>query len=211
MKLPVYNVTGEKSGEVAAPAFLSVSAHPALLHQVLTVSRARRRSTIASTKKRGQVRGGGKKPWQQKGTGRARQGSIRSPQWVGGGVVFGPNSARNFELDINKRDRRRALAALLADRAQAGMLVLVESFNDDAKTKTLASLLATVTGKNKINSILLVSEVSNEKLKKAVRNLSRRDLVVAATLNVLDVMQHDLIVMTTKAFEAVEKQFPEVK
>ena|SRR3989338_638251 len=153
----LFNHKGEKVGETALPKFLfDRKVSPALVHQVVVAQRANQRKPIAHTKDRGEVRGGGRKPWRQKGTGRARHGSIRSPQWRGGGVVFGPRKNRNFSERLNKKMTRSALAMVLTDRANENRVILIDSFEPvSAKTKLFATMVNTLPIKSKKTLLLL--------------------------------------------------------
>ena len=139
MKLPIYNLAGEKikEKEVSSRIF-GVKIRPEVIHQVVVAQGANARPVLADTKNRGEVRGGGKKPWRQKGTGRARQGSIRSPQWKGGGVVFGPTSDRNFSQRVNKKQKQLALAMCLSDKVNNNLLAVFDKLSlNEGKTKKL--------------------------------------------------------------------------
>jgi large subunit ribosomal protein L4 len=140
----VYNQTGSQVGTIAlSDAIFAVKPDQAIIHEAMVAQRANARRAIANTKTRGEVRGGGKKPWKQKGTGRARQGSIRSPQWVGGGITFGPTSERNFSLKINKKVKRKALFMALSDKVLSQKFMVLESMDtSSAKTKQAASVIA---------------------------------------------------------------------
>ena len=142
METPVYNMKGEKTGTINLPdGIFGLPWNAALVKQVVEAGRANRRMGTAHTKDRGEVSGGGKKPWKQKGTGRARHGSIRSPLWVGGGVTHGPRHERVFEEKVNKRMRRKALFVSLSGKASSGEIVVIEDFAfPEARTKQ-ASLL----------------------------------------------------------------------
>ena len=143
MKAKVYNLEGKATGEIElSDAIFGVKIKPEIVHQVFTAQMNNRREPWADTKKRGEVRGGGKKPWQQKGTGRARHGSIRSPIWKGGGVTFGPLSVRNYKTKINDKLRRLALKMCLSDKASGAALWVVEDFKfAEPKTKLFANFL----------------------------------------------------------------------
>lgn len=143
MKYDVYNLQAEKIKKVDLnPAIFGVPAVAGLLHQAVVAQTANARKVLAHTKGRGDVRGGGRKPWRQKGTGRARHGSSRSPIWVGGGVTFGPSKDRNFSQKINKKMRRKALFMALSDRAADKSLALVDKLEfTSAKTKEFANVL----------------------------------------------------------------------
>ncbi|OGZ45928.1 MAG: 50S ribosomal protein L4 [Candidatus Ryanbacteria bacterium RIFCSPHIGHO2_02_FULL_45_13b] len=130
METPLYNMAGEKMGMVNLPdAVFSLPWNAALVKQVVEASRTNKRANTAHTKDRGEVSGGGKKPWKQKGTGRARHGSIRSPLWVGGGVTHGPRTERVYDQKVNKRMRRKALFISLSGKAQSGEIVVMEDIS----------------------------------------------------------------------------------
>ncbi|MDO8584242.1 MAG: 50S ribosomal protein L4, partial [bacterium] len=139
----LYNQQGKDIGTVElSDVIFGVKPEAALVHEVSVAMRANKRRPVASTKTKGEVRGGGKKPWAQKGTGRARQGSIRSPNWVGGGIAFGPNSERNFEVKINKKAKRKALFMALSDKLNDKRIIVVDQITvEPAKTKTAAEML----------------------------------------------------------------------
>ena len=141
-QLHIFNAQGKPEREFELPAAVqSYVIKPAVVHQVTVGLAANRRAGTAHTKNRAEVSGGGKKPWKQKGTGRARHGSIRSPQWVGGGVVFGPRNERNYTHRLTAKLRSVALAMVVADYLKSGKVTVVESFPEEPKTKIYANLL----------------------------------------------------------------------
>src|SRR3989338_5627406 len=142
-KVNLYNKTGQTVGEINLdPALFEVKADKALVHEAVVAQMANSRVVLAHTKDRGEVRGGGKKPWKQKGTGRARHGSRRSPIWIGGGITFGPNAWRNFALKINRRARRKALFMALSDKVASQAFVVVDALTvAQPKTREVASML----------------------------------------------------------------------
>jgi large subunit ribosomal protein L4 len=158
------------------------------------------RSAHASTLKRGEVRGGGRKPWRQKGTGRARVGSIRVPNWRGGGVVFGPTGNENFTINMPIKMKRAAIRQTLSLKAQAGSILVVDNFVTDGKVKTTADFLAklSVTGK-----ILLVLSEKNDMIIRGTRNLAGLTVVSGTYLNVFTLMNADHIIFTKDALEIV--------
>ena len=174
-----------------------------LVHAAVVAAQANARRTISSTKKRGEVRGGGKKPWAQKGTGRARQGSSRSPIWVGGGITFGPTSERNWSMKINKKVKQKALFMALSDKLNEKNLLVLEAIQTEpAKTKTVASTIKHLpVGKTS----LLVSPASNPALLRMVRNLPHVTLVTANTVSLMDVLSHRSVVFLKDAVPAFEK------
>lgn len=204
-KLPVYNQEGKSIGDIElSDAIFAVKPNPALVHEVMVAQRANARRAIANVKTRGEVRGGGKKPWKQKGTGRARHGSIRSPIWKGGGVTFGPLSLRNYKQKINKKTNALAVKMCLSDKLAEARLVVVESLPTDAKTKTLATLRAKLPGAGR--SLLLITTDTEQSTRQAVNNLSKTEVVRAAELNVADLLQNQYIVVTRAAVQALEKR-----
>ncbi|MBM3204481.1 50S ribosomal protein L4 [Candidatus Uhrbacteria bacterium] len=202
--ISIYNQEGKHVGEMnLSDAIFGVKADAHLVHEVVVAQRNNARRTVASTKTRGEVRGGGKKPWKQKGTGRARQGSIRSPQWVGGGIVFGPNRERNFSQKINKKTKQKALFMALSDKLAGKQVCALESIaTEPAKTKVLAKTIKQLpVGK----TTLLVSAGSSPLLARMTYNLPHVKLVTAGSLNILDVLQYRSIVFLKDAVPAFEK------
>ncbi len=203
-KVSVYNVEGKTVGEIELSAVVfGVVPDAALVHQVVVAQQANARRAIASTKTKGEVRGGGKKPWKQKGTGRARQGSTRSPQWVGGGIVFGPSNERNFSVKINRKTKKRAMQMILSDKVISNQLVVLESIKTDApKTKMIVEMMKRLpVGKN----TLMVAPASQPLLLRMIRNIPHVKLVTANTLNVKDVLHYHSLVLLKDAVPVVEK------
>lgn len=205
-KVPVYNIEGNAAGDMAlADALFAVKPNPGLLHEVVVGLRANARKPIANTKTRGQVSGGGKKPWKQKGTGRARQGSIRSPQWVGGGITFGPTSERNFSVKINKKTKKKALFMGLTDKVMNNKLFVLEAVNVSApKTKVAALLFAKLPVDR---NALIVSPSSQPALMRMVRNLPNLKLVTAQSVNLLDVLTYRTVIFLKDAVPAFEQVY----
>lgn len=201
MKLKVYSSDASKSSEQEfnIPTFADNKGVQAV-KEVVVAHRANARQGTRSTKTRGEVRGGGKKPWNQKGTGRARAGSSRSPLWSGGGVVFGPKP-RDFSKKINNKVKALAFARALFDRATAGEVDVIEAFSPaQPKTKLLSKVVRTIAPKG---SVLLVDAPFTAEATRAARNLDRVTTTEAAKLNTLDLVQYSKIVLSTKALEAV--------
>lgn len=199
----VYNETGSQVGNLAlSDALFAVKPDQAIIHEAMVAQRANARRAIANTKTRGEVRGGGKKPWKQKGTGRARQGSIRSPQWVGGGITFGPTSERNFSVKINKKLKRKALFMALSDKVQNQKLMVLESMAiTSAKTKYAASVIAKLPIDR---NVLLVVPGASAVLMRMVRNLQNVKLVSANSVNLIDVLTYRSVVFFKDAVPAFE-------
>ena len=203
-KISVYNQEGKTVGELNLnDALFGVKANTALVHEAVVAQRANARQVLAHTKTRGEVRGGGRKPWKQKGTGRARQGSIRSPQWSGGGVVFGPSNERNFSLKINRKAKRQALFMALSDKVASEKLVVLDSVSTEpAKTKLMAEVLKKLPIDR---TVLVVAPASSPLLMRMVRNLPHVKLVTANSVNLLDVLSYRSIVFLKDAVEAFDK------
>ncbi len=198
----LYNANGEKSGTFELnEAILSRTLKPEVVHQVYLAQLANARLPWADTKNRGEVRGGGKKPWQQKGTGRARHGSIRSPIWKGGGVTFGPLSTRSYKQKVNKKMNVAALAMCLSDKAARERLVVVEQLPASAKTKDVVAFTDKL-AKN-TRSILIVSEKLNVDIRKAIRNVERLSLTTGKDVNVVDVLNCETVIITKEALQAL--------
>jgi large subunit ribosomal protein L4 len=205
LKAKVYNMNGEAVGEEKLdPALFEVEAKEGLIHQAVVAQMANRRQVLAHTKNRGEVRGGGIKPWRQKGTGRARHGSIRSPLWVGGGVVFGPTKDRNFKQKINKRMKRKALLMCLSDRAKDEKIVLLDKLElENFSTKKFLEIINKLPNKEK--KTLLVLSDNNKKVIKSAANLAKIKTIEHSNLNVVDILDHEYLVLPVEALRAVEE------
>ncbi len=202
----VYNQEGNITGTLELnPAHFGVKANQALVHEVVIAQQANARRPIANTKTKGEVRGGGKKPWRQKGTGRARQGSIRSQQWVGGGITFGPTRERNFSVKVNRKAKRKALFMALSDKVADEKLVILENFTPSApKTKAAAALFAKLPMRRKA---LAVIPASNPTLLRMVRNLPYVKLITVNSLNIVDVLDYPTLVFWKDTVPAFEKLY----
>ena len=201
MKLTVFSSDAAKSSvqEFNLPTFEGSKGLQAV-KEVVVAHRANARLGTHSTKTRGEVSGGGKKPWAQKGTGRARAGSNRSPIWVGGGVVFGPKP-RDYSKKINGKVKALAFNRALFDRATAGDISVIDTFvSKDAKTKAMSAVLALIAPKGKV---LVVDAPFSSEASRATRNLARVTLQEAAKLNTLDLVQYAKIVVSSKALETI--------
>jgi large subunit ribosomal protein L4 len=202
MKLKVYSSDGSTSTEQEFPGMPVFEGDKGLqaVKEVIVAIRANQRQGTRSTKTRGEVSGGGKKPWRQKGTGRARAGSIRSPLWVGGGVVFGPRP-QDFSKKVNQRVKALAFNRALFDRAAAGELVVIESIAaPSAKTREVSKVISRIEPKGKL---LLVDAPFSTEAARAARNLARVSLQEAAKLNVVDLSQHHKIIVSSSALQAI--------
>ncbi len=202
MKLTVFNADATQSSEkdfADLPTFEGDKGLQAVKEVIVAINANNRQGTH-STKTRGEVRGGGKKPWRQKGTGRARAGSIRSPLWSGGGVVFGPKP-RDYSKKINDKVKALAFSRALFDRVTAGEVAVIEAFDTNAKkTKAFNVIVNRIAPKGKI---LLVDAPFAAEATKASRNIGRVSLQEARKLNTLDLAQYQKIIVSTKALEAI--------
>lgn len=195
----VYNTNKEKVTEVALDEkVFGCEVKPHLLHEVVKMQLANRRSGTASTKTRSHVRGGGKKPWRQKGTGRARFGSIRNPIWTGGGVVFGPHP-RDYSYRVNKKVKKAALRSALSVKLQEEKMLIVDNFElPEIKTKALVAVLDLMG----VNNACIV-DASNNTLEKSARNLKFVKVLRPEGLNVYDILRYDTLVITQSCLETI--------
>ena len=210
MEYPLYNQKAEHIGKVDLPdQIFNLAMNNDLVHQIVTSLRSNKRQVIAHAKGRGEVRGGGKKPWRQKGTGRARHASIRSPIWKGGGATFGPTKERNFKKKINKKMARKALFMVLSSKAKDKQLFVLDNIIlENPKTKELAIILknlSTLIGKNP--KALLVLPVMEDKIKRSSKNLPNFSAVEARNLNPLEVLSYKYLVLVKDSVDALNKTF----
>lgn len=183
-------------------AIFGAKTRPHLLHQAVVMQLANRRAGSAATKSKGFVSGGGKKPWRQKGTGRARSGSIRSPIWVGGGTVFGP-TPRDYSYRMPRSARREALLSALSLKQREGKLIVVDKLElEAAKTKIMVQALAEL----KVASAVIVVTQSDEKIERAARNLPKVKVLRVEGLNVYDLMRYEHLVLTDRALKLLEER-----
>jgi len=199
----VVNLAKEKVGDVELKdAIFNCPIKPHLLHDAVRWQLAKRRSGTATTKNRSAVRGGGKKPWRQKGTGRARAGTIRSPLWRGGGVIFGPH-LRDFSFSLPKKVRRGALRSALSLRYHEGQFTLLDDFQlPGIKTKDFVAVMEHLG----ITSALIVIDGENHNLKRSARNIPWVKVISHEGLNVYDILSFEHLVMVRSAKEKIEKR-----
>ena len=202
MKLDVLNLQGEKVKTVDLPASIfEAPIKQDLMHQALVRQQANARLGTHKTKTRSEVRGGGAKPWRQKGTGRARQGSIRAPQWVGGGRVHAP-TPRSYRKRMPKKMRRAALRSALSVKAAEKEIILLEEITvDTVKTKDMAELLNRLAGDSR--SLILLAD-SNENVEKSTRNLREAKTLRANYLNVRDLLKYERILIPLDALDVIQ-------
>ena len=211
MKAVVYNQEGKEVGQTLLPKeVFGLKINPDLVHQVVVSQMANRRKVIAHTKGRTEVRGGGRKPWRQKGTGRARAGSIRSPLWKGGGVTFGPTKERVFKKKINKKMRRIALSMVLSAKAKNNLLLILDKLSlPEAKTKLMTEILGKLPFKNE-TSCLIALPRADKTIIRVTRNIPNTQTVEARNLNALDLLSFKYLIMPKETIKVIRETF-EVK
>lgn len=203
MKVKVYNLEGKETKQTELnDAIFNIPVKSEVVHEVFVAQRNNAREPWADTKNRGEVRGGGKKPWKQKGTGRARFGSSRNPIWRGGGIAFGPTGNENYTHKLPTATKRLAIRQALSTASDAGKLVVVEDINFKAKTVEAVKFFDKI-GVSK--NVLLVVDTKTDENTRAVSNLSNVKVVTASYLNVYDVLNADSIVLTSKALTVVHE------
>jgi large subunit ribosomal protein L4 len=207
LKLKIYNFEGKEVGtETLDPKLFGVEINPVMVQQMVVAQQKNARAPIAHTKGRAEVRGGGKKPWRQKGTGRARHGSSRSPIWSGGGITFGPTSKRNFSVKINKKVKAKALAMILSDKAAHEKIVVLESYNlPEAKTKMLVTALDKLPIKDR--SALIATKSAEENIVTAAKNLPRVDTTYFGSFNVVDLLKYEYLVISKELLQKVTEHY----
>lgn len=228
-KAVVYNVKGEKVKDLELnPKVFGLTVKPDLIANAVVVQQANARYNFAHAKDRSDVSGGGRKPWRQKGTGRARHGSTRSPIWRGGGVTFGPRNTQNYSLKINKKVRKKAILMSLSDKAANNKIIFVDQLSvDEAKTKKFFEILQNLnlrTKKIKLKKetktedkekkkspkakrILIVLPKKDEKLLRSAKNIDRTEVIKADSLNVLELVKANYLLMPVESIEVIEKNF----
>ncbi|MGD0232419.1 MAG: 50S ribosomal protein L4 [Syntrophorhabdales bacterium] len=201
-KADVVNIQGEKVGEIELnDAIWATDIKPYLIHDVVLMQLTNRRRGTSSTKTRGEVRGGGRKPWRQKGTGRARAGSSTSPVWVGGGTVFGPKP-KEYHMKVPKKVRRAALRSALSARYSEASVKVLDNLDLGAiGTKNFAGIMKVLS----LSKPLLVVNGKNEILEKSARNIPHTKVLRVEGLNVYDVIRHEQLVVTVEAIERIQE------
>ena len=207
MKYHCVDQEGKEKGSIVLPKeIFEVELNPALLHQVIVSSSSNRRQVIAHAKGRSEVRGGGRKPWRQKGTGRARHGSIRSPIWKGGGVTFGPTKERVFKKKINKKARRKALLMVLSAKAKEKSIVILDNFKlEKPKTKEVSELMRKIMPG--VMSASLILPKREEKIFKAGRNIKGLSILEARNINAFDLLSSKYLILTKDTIGEIKKVF----
>lgn len=204
-KLNVLNVSGQNVGEIElSDSIFGVEVNGHDLYEVVKNQLANKRQGTQSAKTRAEVRGGGRKPWKQKGTGRARQGSTRSVQWVGGGVAFAPKP-RSYKYTLPKKVRRLAMKSALSSKVQNSEVIVLDALNMDApKTKEFAQILNNI---NAAKKALVVIADKNDNVIKSARNIEGVQTALVNTMNVYDILKYDSFIITTDAVKKVEEVY----
>ena len=200
----VYNMEGNEVGTMELnDAVFGVEINELLVHLAVVRQLANKRQGTQKAKTRSEVSGGGRKPWRQKGTGHARQGSIRAPQWTGGGVVFAP-VPRDYEVKMNKKERRAALKSALTSKVQDNKLVVVDSLTlAEAKTKEMQKVLTNL----KADKALVITAADDQNVAISARNIADVQTATVNTMNVYDVMKHNTVVVTKDAVASIEEVY----
>lgn len=212
MKIDVYNQKNEKVGTVDAPdRVFSVRWNADLVHQALRAQESNAREPLAHAKGRGEVSGGGKKPWRQKGTGRARQGSTRSPLWAHGGVSHGPTKERDYSVKINKKMRQKALFVVLSRRLKEGEVKVVDALAvKEGKTKDIITMLSSVLS-NDMHALLIPAKEDIALLARAGRNIPDVKGLDPESLNVYDLLRYKHIIIDKRAIETIDRHYHATK
>ena len=203
-RISVYNMQGKKVGTVTfKDDVFGVDVNEHLVHMAVVAQLANNRQGTQKAKTRSEVSGGGRKPWRQKGTGHARQGSIRSPQWTGGGVVFAP-VPRDYSMRLNRKEKRAALLSALTSRVQEKKFVVVDEIKaDEYKTKPMADMFKNL----KVDKALLVLEEGNDTARISARNIKDVKCASPNTINVYDILKYDTVVTSKAALKKIEEVY----
>ena len=204
-KIDVYNIKGEKVKQVALnDEIFGIEPNEELVHAAVVNYLANQRQGTQNTKTRAEVRGGGKKPWRQKGTGRARQGSIRAPQWIKGGIALGPKP-RSYKYTINKKERRLAIKSVLSSKVLENQLTVLDNLSfDEIKTKNMVSTLENLKIEGK--TLIMLPE-RNENVQKSARNIEGVKTTLVNTINVYDLLKYNKLVITLDTVKKLEEVY----
>ncbi len=204
-KVEVYNVEGKKVSDIdLKEEIFGIEPNESLVHNVLVNYLANQRQGTQSTKTRSEVRGGGRKPWRQKGTGRARQGSIRAPQWIKGGIALGPKP-RSYKYRVNKKEKRLAIKSILSSKVLESNLVVVDKFDfKEIKTKQMANAMKNLKIEDKA---LIMLATGDEKVQKSARNLAGVRTISVSTINVFDLLKYKKLVLTVDTVKKLEEVY----
>ena len=200
----VYNIEGKEVETIElSDAVFGVEVNEHLVHMAVVNQLANNRQGTQKAKTRSEVSGGGRKPWRQKGTGHARQGSTRAPQWTGGGVVFAP-VPRDYSFKMNKKEKRAALKSVLTAKVQENKVVILDELKfDEIKTKAMVNVLNNV----KAEKAIVVLKENDEKVMLSARNIADVQTSLVNTINVYDILKHNTLVMTKEAVQAIEEVY----
>ena len=200
----LFNMEGAEVGTIElSDSIFGVEIKENLVHQAVVLYLANRRQGTQKAKTRSEVSGGGRKPWRQKGTGHARQGSTRAPQWTGGGVVFAP-VPRDYSFKMNKKEKRAALKSVLTAKVQENKVVILDELKlDEVKTKAMVNVLNNV----KAEKAIVVLKENDEKVMLSARNIADVQTSLVNTINVYDILKHNTLVMTKEAVQAIEEVY----
>ena len=200
----VYNMEGSQVGDIElSDAVFGVEVNEHLVHMAVVSQLANKRQGTQKAKTRSEVSGGGRKPWRQKGTGHARQGSTRAPQWTGGGVVFAP-TPRDYTIKLNKKERRLALKSVLTSRVQENKFIVVDSIQmDEIKTKKFAAALENL----KVNKALVVLKDNDQNVVMSAKNIPTVKTALTNTINVYDILKYDTVVIDQAAVKVIEEVY----
>jgi large subunit ribosomal protein L4 len=216
VKTNIYNQNAEVVGELKlSDKVFNVELNDDLIHQAVNTQLSNERQVLAHTKIRSEVRGGGKKPWRQKGTGRARAGSSRSPIWTGGGVTFGPRKERNFSKKINKKMKQKALMMALSDRSRNKNLVILDKFDfNDYNTKAFDGIVGKIESifsdekkESKKRSLLFVNNDKNEKVLASSKNLTGVKVISLENLNIVDLLKYRNLIILESAIKEINERY----
>jgi large subunit ribosomal protein L4 len=212
MFVKIYNQKGEETGKTKLPSeIFDVEMNQDLVHQIVVSQMGNRRQVSAHTKTKGDVRGGGRKPWRQKGTGRARAGSRRSPIWKGGGVTFGPTKERNFKKIIPQKMRRKALFMVLTQKAKDNELIILDELKlEKTKTKEMAKIINNQSS-IKLGSILIALPKMDENVIRASRNIPKIATIPAKDLNCLGILSYKYLMLPKEAIKVIKDTFVKSK
>lgn len=204
-KVDMYNMEGAVVGSIElSDAIFGIEPNANVMHIAVLNQLANRRQGTHSTKTRSEVRGGGKKPYRQKGTGRARQGSIRSAQWIKGGIIFGPKP-RDYSYTIPKKVRRLAMKSALSSKLNDGDIIVLDTMSmDEIKTKSMVKILSNL---NVQKTALLVMEAKNDTVEKSARNIIGVKTAFVNTINVIDILKFDKLIVTKLAVEKIQEVY----
>jgi len=212
INIKIYNEKAENIGEEKlSKDVFSLDLNESLVYQAMLAQKGNERQVLAHTKDRSEVRGGGKKPWRQKGTGRARAGSNRSPIWIGGGVTFGPTKNRNFKKDINRKMKQKAINIVFSDKIKNNAFIILDKIElKEFKTAFVDKLISSfekkvIKDKNKKRSVLVINDSKDEKLKYSVRNLEGVKMINISNLNILDLLKYRNLIITKEAIKQINK------